>query len=1326
VEKRDRRDEARYRTLVEQLRLVTYIDALDERSSNIYTSPQLEAILGYPVEEWQSDPDLFGRILHPDDRERVLREVREANETGERFVSEYRLIARDGRVVWLKDECVTVHDAHGEPVYSQGYLLDIGERKAAEEASRESEERFRSLADDAPVLIWTTDAEGRITFLSRSWLEFTGRPEAAQLGFGWVEDIHPDDTGSALDEYMDAVRRGQPYTAEYRLRRHDGEFRWILDTGRPRYLPDGTPVGYIGVGIDVTEQREAQAALERRERILEAVATIATELATAAAWEEIDVAGRLGEAVGASRAYLFENERSQTGALLGVQRCEWVAAGVRPMIDDPSLAGFDYEALGFGRWVEVLASGGAVAGPVRDFPASERAELGRQEIRSILVVPVAVEGAWWGVVGFDDCVRERSWTDAEVDALRAAAGMLGAVIERQRTARSLQETRDRFEALVETSQAGILGFDREGRITVWNRAAERIFGWSAHEVIGRFPPHLSGDARPEFLRLIERGFAGESWSNLEVRRHRKDGSPVDLSASTGPLRDADGRIIGLTSVVIDITGQKQVIEALRESEMRFAAFMDTTPAVAFAKDAHGRYLYANARWHDRFGQRLEDILGRTDAELFPPERAAEFRAADEEARVAGGPITKVEHVETLEGLRTFMTSKFPFSDASGSECVGGVSFDITELERIERELSETSQALEAIVDSSPLPIVTFDRDGRVTRWNDAAERTFGWSADEVIGRFNPLMPEGKEKSFRRAIGFALKGKSWRSVEVSRQRKDGSTVVVSASSAPLREASGAAVGMVAVLDDVTERRRAEATLRESEERFRTLVANVPGAIYRCSADADWTMRYLSDAAEEITGYPASDFIDNAARSFASVIHEDDRAEVARTVDDAIARREPFELEYRIVRADGSVRWVTEKGQPATSLGQDVLWLDGAIFDVTEQKRAQEERASTQALLDSIVENLPVMLFLKDADELRFARVNRALEEIAGLSRDELLGKTDFDVFPVEQAEFFLAKDREVLERGQLLDISQEQLGDRVLHTRKVPIVDESGRARYLLGISMDVTDAKRAAEERERLVSQLAEQNRQLRELDRLKDEFVALVSHELRTPLTSILGYLELLLDGDAGGISAEQERFLKVIDRNAKRLVRLVGDLLLVAQIEAGTLALEHEPIDLAHVVSECIEAARPTALEKGLQLSLEGHESAQLLGDRTRLAQLLDNLVSNAIKFTPAGGRVVVRLWRDDAEVRVEVADSGIGIAAEEQDQLFQRFFRTAEATRLAIQGTGLGLTITKAIAEAHGGGIELASERGAGTTFIVRLPVERRLSSRRHSAPEAFAGR
>jgi signal transduction histidine kinase len=241
---------------------------------------------------------------------------------------------------------------------------------------------------------------------------------------------------------------------------------------------------------------------------------------------------------------------------------------------------------------------------------------------------------------------------------------------------------------------------------------------------------------------------------------------------------------------------------------------------------------------------------------------------------------------------------------------------------------------------------------------------------------------------------------------------------------------------------------------------------------------------------------------------------------------------------------------------------------------------------------------------------------------------------------------------------------------------------------------------------------LSEQNKRLRELDRLKDEFLSLVSHELRTPLTSIRGYLDLVLQGEAGEINPEQRRFLQAVERNSGRLLRLVGDLLFVAQADAGRLSLERASVDLSELAAHCVEESAPAATEKSVSLVLLAEPVAPLLGDRGRLAQVLDNLVSNALKFTPEGGTVQVRTHEEDGCVVLEVEDTGIGIPAADQSRLFERFFRSAVAEDQAIPGTGLGLAIVKAIIEAHSGEISISSREGAGTTFRVELPLAERV--------------
>jgi PAS domain S-box-containing protein len=272
---------------------------------------------------------------------------------------------------------------------------------------------------------------------------------------------------------------------------------------------------------------------------------------------------------------------------------------------------------------------------------------------------------------------------------------------------------------------------------------------------------------------------------------------------------------------------------------------------------------------------------------------------------------------------------------------------------------------------------------------------------------------------------------------------------------------------------------------------------------------------------------------------------------------------------------------------------------------------------------------------------------------------------------------------------------------------------AGRLAAVSTVARDVSAAVAFEVEREQMREELAAQNEQLRELDVMKDEFVALVSHELRTPLTAIQGYAELVLDGTAGDLNEEQRMMLGAISRNSTRLFRLINDLLFVAQVNAGKLDVAIEDVDLAAVAAEAVADARPRAEAAEVSLLFECDHAPTVRADRVRLAQVFDNLISNAIKFTPAGGRVGLTVASVGDDVTIVVADSGMGMTPEDQQRLFTRFFRTKAAAK--IQGTGLGLSITKAILDAHNGSISVESEVGRGTRFTVTVPA---------SAPEGSA--
>jgi signal transduction histidine kinase len=227
----------------------------------------------------------------------------------------------------------------------------------------------------------------------------------------------------------------------------------------------------------------------------------------------------------------------------------------------------------------------------------------------------------------------------------------------------------------------------------------------------------------------------------------------------------------------------------------------------------------------------------------------------------------------------------------------------------------------------------------------------------------------------------------------------------------------------------------------------------------------------------------------------------------------------------------------------------------------------------------------------------------------------------------------------------------------------------------------------------------------LRQLDRMKDEFLSLVSHELRTPLTSIGGYVEML-PGE-GPLNDTQAQFVQVIRRNVARLASLVEDLLFVARLDEGRVQLTETSLDLVELLGQAVDTARPAADRRDVVLDVEAEMVLQVRGDRERLAQMIDNLVTNAVKFTQPGGTVTLRARDGDGRVHVDIADTGVGIPAEEIEQLFDRFFRASTARSEQMPGTGLGLAISQSIAEAHGTRLDVASEVGKGTTFSFDLP-------------------
>ncbi|MEZ4334357.1 MAG: ATP-binding protein [Myxococcota bacterium] len=401
------------------------------------------------------------------------------------------------------------------------------------------------------------------------------------------------------------------------------------------------------------------------------------------------------------------------------------------------------------------------------------------------------------------------------------------------------------------------------------------------------------------------------------------------------------------------------------------------------------------------------------------------------------------------------------------------------------------------------------------------------------------------------------------------------------------------------------------------------------------------------------------------------------------------------------------WTLEESTFCTSIAAIV----SLALDAEERRAMQAETERSNRFLDSIFENLPIMVFVKDAASLRFVRWNRYGEELLGIAREELIGKSDLDLFPEEAADLYVAMDREAISTGVLVDVPEETIetrhgGSRILHTRKVPVVGPSGRPEYLLGISEDITDRKRAEEELRRAKEAAEAANV-------AKSRFLANMSHEIRTPMNGVLGMTELLA---ATPLDERQRHWVETVRSSASSLLTIIDEILDFSKMEAGRLELERIEFSIRRVVQEVVDLFAEAASRQGIDLAqaVAGDVPERLCGDPFRLRQILVNLVGNALKFTERGSVSIavalVEAVEGEAMITIDVRDTGIGVAPAAQAAIFDAFAQADGSTTRQYGGTGLGLAIVKRLVGLMGGDVGLTSEVGVGSVFSfgVRMPI------------------
>jgi PAS domain S-box-containing protein len=474
----------------------------------------------------------------------------------------------------------------------------------------------------------------------------------------------------------------------------------------------------------------------------------------------------------------------------------------------------------------------------------------------------------------------------------------------------------------------------------------------------------------------------------------------------------------------------------------------------------------------------------------------------------------------------------------------------------------------------------------------------------------------------------------------------------------------------------------------------------------------TTRYVSANAkmEEITGYTTAEL---RRLTFEAITHPDDRARDRAALEQMIAgTRTTYTTEKRYLRKDGTTVWVDVNVAVARDRYGRVLRTVSVVQDIDTRKRADIAALhQAYAFVNAVVENIPDAIFVKEAAQLKCTHVNRSWEELFGISHEEIVGRCDYDVFPKHEADFFTSSDRQVLASGKLLDVLEEPAhtrfkGERILHTKKVPICDVAGRPQYLLGIAEDITDKLQAERDRQRLIQEQmarAESERALR----LRDEFLSIAAHELKTPLTAIGLQIQLLTRVLPQIQTEHTNTFAKLLARSNEHLQRfsqLVDEMLDVSRVSSGRLALDKHEDDLCAIVQRVVARYELELRKADCPLQLELSSPVVGVWDPARIEQLVVNLLTNAMKYG-AGRPIAISLTSTPSIAVLRVSDRGIGIVEADHERIFERFERAVSIKTYG--GFGLGLFICRQIALAHGGNIRVESELGRGASFIVELP-------------------
>jgi PAS domain S-box-containing protein len=765
----------------------------------------------------------------------------------------------------------------------------------------------------------------------------------------------------------------------------------------------------------------------------------------------------------------------------------------------------------------------------------------------------------------------------------------------------------------------------------------------------------------------------------------------------------------------------------------FQAIFDAFPLQVVVKSARPKTFGQILRWNrvavEWTGWGFDEVVGRTDHEIFPREQADVSVAGDREVMLSRRPIeTPEEILHARDGrVRHLRTVKTPIFDEAGeplallacSEDMTGRKRALDERDEALRRMREERNLFRELLDH--LPVGVFARSARTEDfgvhvfWNRRMQEFHGKTPEEALGRTAEQIFGGELGGIFTKQDEDLIERGVELVVPLQSHDDGAgrQKLTHAIKVPIFDEEGRPAAIVGVLEDITGRVEREAEGAQALDTLRQLNSRVPGAIYRMrvAPDGERSFTYMSERIEEIYQIPAAEFLADFSVS-QDCIFPRDRPKVAQA---EVAAREAgtfFNCEFRIHARGGGMRWVHSSASCQATGDGGSMWF-GFVTDVTERKCAEEKLQESQQRWELALASTEAGVWDWNirTGEMFFSERWR---QMFGWASDQLPATPRALLELVNRDDRQLVRDstRAILKRRADLFRCEYRMrrGDGtevwILAHAKAHF-DERGMATRMIGTLIDIT-------ERKRVEAQLVEAKVAAENASRAKGDFLAMMSHEIRTPLNGVLGFAELL---STTPLELPQIEYLQTIRESGSNLLHVLNDILDYSKIESGKLAIDYQPADLRNLVESAVTTFEAKARAKQLELvcAVAADVPGNVLVDAMRVRQVLTNLISNAVKFTENGAvRVSVERMKAAGTggivpLRFSVADQGIGIAAEDLKRLFEPFEQLDVSMARRFGGTGLGLSIVHRLVSLMGGTIRATSAPGAGTTFVVDLPLE-----------------